>query len=95
MLTLQDCIEYCRTQDGLTEDEIQAVADHEHIPTALAAELADYLVQSPDGPPRLKRMILDDIADAEAHGDRQRVARLKRALRHFVRTHPEFRGSAG
>ena len=39
MLTIQDCIALC----DLTEDEVEAIAEHEHIPEMLAAELGAYL----------------------------------------------------
>ena len=41
MLTLEDCIE----MSDLTEAEILAIAEHEHIPTIAAAALAHYMVQ--------------------------------------------------
>ena len=62
MLTLQDCIASC----GLTEEEVDAIAEHEHLPEIVAAELGNYLLQGPDGVPRIKRIILDDIAAARA-----------------------------
>lgn len=65
MLTLRDCIGL----RDVTEDEIAVVAEHERIPMICAAELANYLVHSPDGVPMLKRMILDDIEAAEAGED--------------------------
>lgn len=45
MLTLQDCIEL----SDLTEDEILAIAEHEHIPEMVAVELGSYLVYAPNG----------------------------------------------
>lgn len=80
MLTLQDCIGLC----GLDQAEIDAIAEHEHIPEIVAVELAAYLVDHPDGVPRIKRMIVDDINDAEKRGDSERVTRLKNALIHII-----------
>ena len=40
MITLEDCIAMC----GLTEEEILAIAEHEHIPEIAAAVLAQYLL---------------------------------------------------
>ena len=85
MLTLQDCIALC----GLTEDEVDAIAEHEHLPEIVAAELGNYLLQGPDGVPRIKRIILDDIAAARARGDEKHALALKLVLRHFVATHPQ------
>jgi hypothetical protein len=84
MLTLEDCIGLC----GLTEDEVRAIAQHEHIPEVAAAELGHYLVNSADGELCIKTMIRDDIAGANACGDRQRVLALKLVLREFVLQHP-------
>lgn len=83
MLTLQDCIGLC----DLTEAEIMAVAEHEHLPEIVAAELGHYLVHAPDGVPKIRRIILDDIAAAEARGDRRHALALRLVLREFVRTH--------
>ena len=40
MITLEDCIAMC----GLTEQEVSAIAEHEHIPEIAAAALAQYLL---------------------------------------------------
>lgn len=90
MLTLQDCI----ALSDLTEEEVDAIAEHEHIPEIVAAELGCYLVHSPDGVPMLKTMILEDIAAAKVRGDRDHALKLRLVLRHFVRTHPGNRPAA-
>ncbi|MDX1375611.1 MAG: hypothetical protein R3357_08625 [Burkholderiales bacterium] len=84
MLSLEDCIALC----GLTEEEVLAIAEHEHIPEIAAAELGHYLVRSPDGELCIKAMIRDDIAAAEARGDRARELTLKMVVRNFVVQHP-------
>ncbi len=83
MLTIEDCIELC----DLTEDEVQAIAEHEHIPMIVAAELGNYLCRSPEGVPRLRRFILDDIEEARRAGNNERELRLRLTLRHFIRTY--------
>lgn len=88
MLTLKDCIALC----DLTADEIEAIAEHEHVPTIVAAELGSYLVRSPQGVPMIRRIIVDDIRAAEARGDRRHALHLKLVLRHFVETHPHGPG---
>ena len=85
MLTYEDCLGFC----DLTEEEIEAIAEHEHIPTIVALELGQYLVQSEDGVRRVKRMILDDIEVAREHGKKDRYLLLRATLKHFVDTHPE------
>jgi hypothetical protein len=84
MLTLEDCIGMC----GLTEEEVRALAQHEHIPEIAAAELGNYLVSSPEGKLCIKAMIRDDVGRAIACGDRERELVLKLVLRNFVLQHP-------
>ena len=84
MLSFEDCV----ALSELTEEEIHAIAMHEHIPEICAAELGRYLLMQKDGVPRIKRIIADDIATARAHGDFKQAATLKLALKHFVETHP-------
>lgn len=86
MLTLQDCV----ALSDLTEDEILAIAEHEHIPEIVAAELGCYLVHSPEGVPLLKRMILDDIEAARKRDDLEHALKLRLVLRHFIQTHPDY-----
>jgi hypothetical protein len=84
MLALEDCIALC----DLTEEEVLAIAQHEHIPEIAAAEMASYLVRRPDGEMTIKSMIRDDIREAEARGERGRTLSLKLVLRNFVLQHP-------
>ena len=88
MLTFDDCVALCE----LTEDEIAAIAEHEHLPMIVAAELGNYLIQAPDGALRVKRIILDDLLVADRSGDKSHALTLKLVLRHFVERHPECRG---
>jgi hypothetical protein len=84
MLSLEDCIALC----GLTEEEVLAIAEHEHIPEIAATELGNYLVRTPEGELCIKAMICDDIATAVAHGDRMRELTLKMVVRNFIVQHP-------
>ena len=84
MLSLEDCLALCE----LTEDEVLAIAHHEHIPEIAAAELGNYLVHTPEGERRIKSIIRDDIAEARACHDRRREVALKLVLRNFVLQHP-------
>lgn len=83
MLTIQDCIEL----SGLTEEEIDALAEHEHVPEIIAAELGNYLVQSPEGEQRITQMILDDLQAAQERADLPHVIKLKLCLQHFLAHH--------
>lgn len=85
MLTFEDCLGLCE----LTEEEIDAIAQHEHLPETAALELGNYLIHRDDGVRVIKRMILDDIAEARRHGNTKRALTLKLTLKHFVDTHPD------
>jgi hypothetical protein len=84
MLTYEDCV----ALSGLTKREIDAIAEHEHIPAMIAAELANYLCQNSAGECCIRRYILDDIAAAEGRGDLRHALFLKAVLKHFIETHP-------
>ena len=83
MLTIQDCIEL----SDLTEEEILAIAEHEHVPEMVAVELGNYLVHTASGEKKIKRMIADDIAHAKETGNVKHGAVLKTVLKHYVEHH--------
>ncbi len=83
MLTYEDCLEFCE----LSEDEVDAIANHENVPDMIAVELGNYLVHSAAGEPAICHMIMDDIREARAGGHRARAAKLELVLTHFVASH--------
>lgn len=83
MLTIEDCIGLSE----LTEEEILAIAQHEHIPEIAAVEMGNYLIQTASGEKRIKAMIVDDIEAARRQGDHRRVLTLKLCLKHFLEHH--------
>jgi hypothetical protein len=85
MITLEDCIAFC----GLTEDEVLAIAEHEHIPEVAATALAQYLLSQEHGSENVRDMIVDDIRRAQLRGDRKHVLCLLHVLHHFLKMHPE------
>lgn len=85
MLSIEDCIGMC----GLTEEEVLALAEHEHIPAIAAAALGHYLLSQPHGTESIAGMIRDDIREAWHKGDRRHARELFMALRHFISEHPE------
>lgn len=85
MITLEDCIAFC----GLTEAEVLAIAEHEHVPEIAAAALAGYLLKQRRGVDKIHCMIVEDIRAALRRGDRKHAGELFAALRHFLETHPE------
>jgi hypothetical protein len=89
MITLEDCIGLC----GLTEEEVLAIAEHEHLPEIAATALAQYLLSHAHGSERVRDMIVDDVRQAQLSGDKKRVLTLLHVLHHFLKTHPEARPS--
>lgn len=84
MLTYEDCVE----ASELSEEEIEAIAQHERLPEMAALEMGNYLVHDPKGVPRIKSIILDDIEAARHHGHPEKALQLKLVLKRFVETHP-------
>ena len=87
MLTIDDCI----ALSGLTEAEIAAIAEHEHIPFTQATELGRCLYCADHGLDTLKLMILDDIWAAKKRGDLDHAHELKQALKDYAATRAECR----
>jgi hypothetical protein len=90
MLCLEDCI----ALSSLTEEEVAAIAEHEHLPMMVAAELGNYLVQTPDGSRCIKEMIRDDIRVAHESDNLVHELTLKLVLHHYLSCHPETTGTA-
>jgi hypothetical protein len=85
VISLEDCI----ALSGLTEQEVMAIAEHEHVPEIAAAAIGRYLLKKPKGPEKIRDMIRDDIHDALGRGDKDHASELLMTLRHFLATHPE------
>lgn len=86
MLSGQECFEFC----GLTEDEIHAIAEHEHVPEIVAAELGACLLQTDIGTWLIKRYMLEDIKIAEMQGQSEKAKRLHLILDQFSVVHPTY-----
>ena len=84
MLSIQDCIAFSE----LSEEEILAIAEHEHIPEIVAAEMGNYLVHTPNGEVRVRAIIVDDIREAQRCENRERALALKLILKHYLGEHP-------
>ena len=87
MISFEDCIALC----GLERDEIEAIAEHEHIPDIVAAGLGQYLMDREHGCEMIRDMIVDDVRAAQLRQDRTHVQHLLHVLHHFLRSHPEAR----
>lgn len=84
MLSIQDVLDYCDLDRG----EIEAIAEHEHVPMAIAAEMSECLLCSPEGVFRLHAMIVENMEHALSNGHMEHVQDLARTYEHLQRTHP-------
>ena len=85
MIAFEDVQGLC----GLTREEIDAIAEHEHIPDVSAAALGDYLLHRARGACVIRDMIRDDIRAAIRSGNAAHARQLIAAFKHFLRDHPE------
>lgn len=84
MLSVQDLLDYCDLDRG----EIEAVAEHEHLPLAVAAELGECLLSTPEGVFRLHAMIVENMQHALDTGHYEHVRELAATYEHLQRSHP-------
>lgn len=83
MLTIEDCI----ALSDLREEEVDAIAEHEHVPEMVAIEMGAYLVHTADGQRRIAAFIRDDLERARAHRNYRHAALLAGVLQRFVAEH--------
>lgn len=84
MITMTDCIGLC----SLSEAEVDAIAEHEHVPAIVALELGSWLCRNPSGEERISWMIEDDIECARCHGRTRHMHELEDVLVHYREAHP-------
>ena len=85
MISLEDCVALC----GLTEEQVLAIAEHEHLPEIASATLAQYLSKQEHGMEKIRDMIVDDIRLAQQRRDKAHILTLLHVLHHFLKSHPE------
>ncbi|WP_371323014.1 hypothetical protein VX159_11400 [Dechloromonas sp. ZY10] len=84
MLSIQDVLDYCDLDRG----EIEAIAEHEHLPLAVAAELGEALLSTPEGVCQVHTMIIENIQHALDGGHYQHAQELVTVYEHLQRCHP-------
>jgi len=87
MLTYEDCLE----MSGSTQDEVDAIAEHDHLCAIQALAEAAYLLQHRGGCHRLRQIVVDDIRKAQIRGDRAHERALRVLLARIIREHPQDR----
>jgi len=84
MLTYEECLEL----SDLTADEVDAIAEHEHMDPMIAMALGHYMITH-EGEQKIKRIIMDDIDKAQRDRNYAHAEMLQKVLNHFIATHPE------
>jgi hypothetical protein len=84
MLSLDDCI----ALSGLTEEEVAIIAEHEHVPLLVAAQLGCKLLETPRGVFRLRGFLLDVLEHAKLAGKRDKARHVDLVLTRFNAAHP-------
>jgi hypothetical protein len=85
MISIKDCLDY----SDLTEDEVDVIAEHEHLPYPCAVELACGLAQSEEGTEILRCLLKNALGDAKVQADATALKAAKRAYAQFAADHPE------
>jgi hypothetical protein len=84
MISVEDLIGFC----DLTPDEVEVVAEHEHVSQAAAAVLGNYLLESEPGCEKIRDMLMDEIRTAVQQHDATHARQFVSMLRHFLHEHP-------
>jgi hypothetical protein len=85
MISLEDCV----ALSGLTEEQVLAIAEHEHLPEMAATALAQYLSTQRHGMEKIRDMIVHDIRQAQQRRDKPHILTLLHVLHRFLKSHPE------
>jgi hypothetical protein len=87
MITLEDSVGFC----GLAEEEVLAIAEHEHLPEIAAAALTQYLLSQEHGAARIggspEHYAQSAIWSTNCQGDNHPISSLR--LSSTLPTHPE------
>jgi hypothetical protein len=85
MISLEDCV----ALSGLTEEQVLAIAEHEHLPEMAATALAQYLSKQAHGMEKIRDMIVHDIRQAQQRQDKPHILTLLHVLHRFLKSYPE------
>jgi hypothetical protein len=79
MLTLRECLDFC----GLSEEEVQVIAEHEGVPEIAAAAIGSAFLESDQGIDQIKRLLTTEIRTANRNGLSTKAKRLENFLDEF------------
>jgi hypothetical protein len=66
---------------NLYECEVEAIAEHEHVPLPVAVVMGELLLSSPQGVCELHRIVAEDIQHAVDQGDLQSALKFAESTR--------------
>jgi hypothetical protein len=84
MLTLKDCMDYC----DITDDEVDLLAEHDHIPAEVAVQLACSLVQTREGVRKICISLSELASDAIDDGRLDKAEHVLHVYAQFRSAHP-------
>jgi hypothetical protein len=84
MISLKDCLDY----SDLTEEEVDVIAKHEHLPYPYAVELACGMTQSREGEALLRLLLKAAVRDARHDCDTLTLRAARHALEQYAAAHP-------
>ena len=84
MLSLTDFIG-C---SNLYECEVEAIAEHEHVPLPVAVVIGEYLLADERGVCLLHQMVAEDIQQALDEGDLPKARKFAETYQFFAQKHP-------
>jgi len=84
MLTYQDCLDW----SALDQGEVDAISEHQQMGQILALAYGARLTQQQNGPRIIRKIIIDDIRNAQRHNNTFHAAELKRVLLQYIKSYP-------
>jgi hypothetical protein len=84
MLTLRDCIDF----SGLTDEQLEAVARHEHLSLVVAAEWVEEMAECDEGCRKLAAILAEELADERKMREFGLAGHTRHALMEFLASHP-------
>lgn len=78
---------------SLYECEIEAIAEHEHVPMAVAVVIGENLLSTQEGVVCLHKMVIEDIEHALECHDPEKAMKFAKTYKFVTERHPLAPGS--
>lgn len=73
---------------NLYECEVEAIAEHEHVPLSVAVVMGEYLLSDERGVCLLHQMVAEDIQRAVDDGDLAKAKKFAETYKFVAKKHP-------